>query len=182
MAIHEKSDNELVERFVLAAQRSESTIERIKKDPRALKTALMKAVEGIPTVLFAEPEDLAIDLFVPFRESFEVISKPDENHLRRAEIGITDAFAGVARTGSICVSYSRNLSGTISLFARTHVAVLDAKTIVERPRDVFTTAVLKDKALSRDFVIITGPSSTADMGPLVRGVHGPGKLHIIILE
>ena len=34
----------------------------------------------------------------------------------------------------------------------------------------------------RDLVFITGPSATADMGPLVRGVHGPHRLHILLLE
>ena len=36
-----------------------------------------------------------------------------------------------------------------------------------------------DAAIS---VFVTGPSATADMGPLVRGVHGPHKLHIIVLR
>jgi len=31
-------------------------------------------------------------------------------------------------------------------------------------------------------VFVTGPSATADMGPLVRGVHGPHKLHILVLR
>jgi len=30
-------------------------------------------------------------------------------------------------------------------------------------------------------VFVTGPSATADMGPLVRGVHGPHQLHVIVL-
>ena len=45
----------------------------------------------------------------------------------------------------------------------------------------FSEAYLEGKGLKRSFTFITGPSATADMGPLVRGVHGPGKLHIIVL-
>ena len=54
--------------------------------------------------------------------------------------------------------------------------------IVPRVRDLFSREVLEGKGLARSFTFITGPSATADMGPLVRGVHGPGKLHIIVLE
>jgi len=63
-----------------------------------------------------------------------------------------------------------------------HIALLPAEKIVERPRDLFHQDCLDGDGLRLDFVFITGPSATADMGPLVRGVHGPHRLHIIILE
>jgi L-lactate dehydrogenase complex protein LldG len=42
--------------------------------------------------------------------------------------------------------------------------------------------VLNGEGLTRDFVFITGPSATADMGPLVRGVHGPHRQHVIVVR
>jgi L-lactate dehydrogenase complex protein LldG len=67
------------------------------------------------------------------------------------------------------------------MLTRKHIVVVDADTIVSRPSEVFSESCLDGKGLSRSFSFITGPSATADMGPLVRGVHGPGKLHIIIV-
>jgi L-lactate dehydrogenase complex protein LldG len=130
----------------------------------------------------AEPDDLPPELWAPLRDLEKVIDHPTDDQLRCAGVGITDAFAGVARTGSVCVAMTGNLGGAVSLFPRNHVAVLDARYIVPRPGDVFTAGQLENKGLERSFVFITGPSVTADMGELVRGVHGPDHLHIIILE
>jgi len=63
-----------------------------------------------------------------------------------------------------------------------HIAVMSAEKITERPGDLFNPNFLDGKGLQRNFVFVTGPSATADTGPLVRGVHGPHRLHIIILE
>jgi len=74
------------------------------------------------------------------------------------------------------------LEYSVGLFTRRHIAVLAAASIVARPRDVFDNPRVKKLSADSDFVFITGPSATADMGSLVRGVHGPGSLHIIILD
>jgi len=73
-------------------------------------------------------------------------------------------------------------TGMASLLAPLHIAVVAAETIVPQPRDLFREDVLGGKGLIRNFVFITGPSATADMGPLVRGVHGPHRLRIIVLK
>ena len=70
------------------------------------------------------------------------------------------------------------MNGFASLIPRLHIAVVDAASIVPQPRDVITSAI----GMQSDIVFITGPSATADMGPLVRGVHGPHKLHILVLR
>ena len=90
---------------------------------------------------------------------------------------------GARVKGEAFVGYMhQGYAGVISLLSRTHIAVLSAETIVERPADLFDPNCLGGKGLQRNFVFVTGPSATADMGPLVRGVHGPHHLHIIILE
>lgn len=99
-----------------------------------------------------------------------------------ADVGVTDAFAGIAHSGSICVTVDHEYAGYLSLVTRVHIAVLSTKDIVERPGDLLREDCLDGKGLQRNFVFITGPSCTADMGPLVRGVHGPHRLHIIILN
>jgi len=73
------------------------------------------------------------------------------------------------------------MNGPMSLLAPYQIAVLAAENLVPSPRDLFSPQYLEGKGLTRDFVFVTGPSATADMGPLVRGVHGPHKLHIVLL-
>ena len=172
----------LLSQFIAAAEDVAATVETVEKSPEALNTALLKAIRGKDGVILAEPDDLDPAFFEPFRENSQVVTEPTEEQLSSFQVGITDAFAGIARTGSVCVTNSQKLSGAVSLFTREHIAVLDLDWLVEKPREVFTSPLLKKKGLNRSFVFVTGPSATADMGTLVRGVHGPGKLHIILLE
>jgi len=172
----------LLDQFIFTAQRASATVEIIKNSPEALKTAIQKNIKNEEKVLLAQPDDLPVLLFNPLEQLSNIITHPSEEQLASTKVGITDCFAGIARTGSICVSISKSLASSVSLYTQEHIAILDSKSIVPRPRDVFSPDYLEGKGLERNFVFITGTSATADMGPLVRGVHGPGKLHIIILE
>jgi L-lactate dehydrogenase complex protein LldG len=173
---------ELIEQFTEVAIAAGSTVECCQKSAAALNKALVSAIAGYAPVVFAQPDDLPVALFQEFLHKSQPLTKPDENQLQSASVGITDAFAGVARTGSVCVTISPRMSSAYSLYARRHIAVIDASTIVARPRDIFVDDSLRAKAIGRSFILVSGPSATADMGPLVRGVHGPGHLHIVILD
>lgn len=172
---------ELIEQFVFSASGTTAAVERIPSNPEALNASLLKeAGEGL--IFLAGPCDLDPSLFSLFRENERVISDPAPDQMRTIRVGVTDAFCAVASTGSVCVSIGPGLLGPASSLTRKHIAVVDSSTIVARPRDVFSEKYIGEKGMKRSFSFITGPSATADMGPLVRGVHGPGKLHIIVLE
>ena len=98
-----------------------------------------------------------------------------------ANVGVTDAFGCVASSGSVCVAADGE-AGYVSLLTRLHIVLARAADMVERPGDVFQPDRLGGKGLRRNFVFVTGPSATADMGPLVRGVHGPHQLHVLLLD
>lgn len=105
---------------------------------------------------------------------------PDEATLAAGPVGITDAFAGVAETGSVALSNVQGLNGPVSLFTHRHIVLLESWRMVARPRDLFTRTDWMEHMLN--MVFITGPSATADMGKLVRGVHGPTWLDIVLLD
>lgn len=172
----------LLDQFIFTAQRAAATVEIITNSPESLKRAIQKNVRTEEKALLAQPDDLPVSLFKPLEKLSNIITDPTEEQMANIKIGITDCFAGIARTGSICVSISKSLASSVSLYTREHIAVLNSQYIVHRPRDIFSPNSLEGKGLNRNFVFITGTSATADMGPLVRGVHGPGKLHIIILD
>ncbi len=172
----------LIEQFIHAVQQTTATAENIPATKNALTDALLKASEDEEFILLADPDVLDPDLFSIFKSHKRVITRPDTTQLASIRTGVTDAFCGVASTGSVCVPVSINLSSPVSMLTLKHIAVVHAKTIVPRPRDVFSKDILGRAGLTRSFTFITGPSATADMGPLVRGVHGPGYVHIIILE
>lgn len=155
-------------------------MERVPKTAGALASAVGRIATG--HIAIAEPLDLPAELFAELYRLPGIVRARSKTELAACDVGITDAFAAVARTGSVCVTVDYGYSGAISLLARLHIAVVAADMIVERPAETFDPNRFGGKGLTRNFVFITGPSATADMGPLVRGVHGPHKLHVIILE
>ena len=170
----------LVEEFEQSARAAAATVERVPRTPEQIAAAVARIVPGGPLAV-ADPVCLPSLLFDACRRLPGVFSERTRQAMDRCMVGITDAFAGVARTGSVCIAVDHQDCGAISLLSRFHVAVLPAEHIVERPGDLFRADRLKGEGLRRNFVFITGPSATADMGPLVRGVHGPHRLHIIVV-
>lgn len=171
---------ELVLQFEAAATSAAASVERVPNSAGSLAAAVRRIANG--RIAIAETLDLPSDLFSDLRRLPGIMTGRSKLELAACDVGVTEAFAGVARTGSVCVAVDHDYSGIISLLARMHVAVLSAENITERPGDLFSPGFLNGKAMQRNFVFITGPSATADMGPLVRGVHGPHQLHIVILE
>lgn len=171
-----------LETFEASAKAAVATVDIVERTPVALRDAIWRAAGGADRLLFAPPQDLPAELFGEFARDPRVRAEPSTEEMVNSPAGVTEAFAGVARTGSVCVDVGYQQTGMASLLAPLHIAVLAAETIVPQPRDLFREDVLGGKGLTRSFVFITGPSATADMGPLVRGVHGPHRLHIIVLR
>ena len=68
-----------------------------------------------------------------------------------------------------------------SLIPPVHIALLDRTQIVGDLFDYFDR--LASTGLPANINLITGPSKTADIeGILITGVHGPGVVHVLLLE
>lgn len=182
MAISIPSIETRVEQFIGAARAAAATVEVVPPSPVGLSQAILHVAAGVNRILFVPPHDLSQELFAEFLSDSRVVVDPTADEMVHSAAGVTEAFAGVARTGSVCVDVSYQRSGVVSLLVPLHIVVVAAEAIVPQPRDLFRSDVLERKGLTRDFVFLTGPSATADMGPLVRGVHGPHRLHIIVLR
>ena len=103
--------------------------------------------------------------------------------LEKVPVGITGAIAGLADTGSIIVDSSAGRSRGASLLPPVHVALLPAANLYP---DLPTWMAQQGGDILGDIAnltIISGPSKTADIElNLVLGVHGPGEIHVILLE
>ena len=63
-----------------------------------------------------------------------------------------------------------------------HVAVVDTTQVLPDLYDCLD-ALGERPQLPANVSLITGPSKTADIeGELVTGVHGPGELHVVLVE
>jgi L-lactate dehydrogenase complex protein LldG len=98
-----------------------------------------------------------------------------------ADFGITGADYAIADTGSLVMLSSANEARMISLLPPVHIAVLARDRILANLDELFLK--LPDPGrLTSSMVLITGPSRTADIEQiLIRRVHGPGDLHVIIV-
>ena len=98
-----------------------------------------------------------------------------------ADVGITSADYALADTGSLVMIASPREARLVSLLPPAHIAVVPRDRILTGLDELFS--VLPDPAaVTSSMVLITGPSRTADIEQiLVRGVHGPGQITVVVV-
>jgi L-lactate dehydrogenase complex protein LldG len=176
-----KTKEELIKEFIDKAKAACANVISVTDDPSSIKSALQKNTEGENEILVSNPGIIERSFFEQIFDDAKYLNNFDKEQLRNAKTGITPAVCGIASTGSVIVPIIDDYTSYISMLVRNHIVILDGKNIVGKPRDLFDEEN-ENRFLKGSYSIITGPSATADMGPLVRGVHGPGKLHIIVTE
>ena len=98
-----------------------------------------------------------------------------------AEIGISSADYALADTGTLVMLTESGESRLISLLPPCHIAVIEQAKILSSLDELFTLTP-QPAARSSAMALITGPSRTADIEMrLVRGVHGPGEIHVLVV-
>jgi L-lactate utilization protein LutC len=97
------------------------------------------------------------------------------------DIGITSADFALADTGTLVMLSSPQEARMISLLPPKHLAIVPAERILSGLDELFTR--LPNPAVETSaMVLITGPSRTADIEQiLVRGVHGPGEITVVVV-
>lgn len=109
----------------------------------------------------------------------------DEPSLRAAcataAFGITGADFGLAETGTL-VTRSGTEARLASLLPPSHIAILPLSRMLTGLDELFER-VPQPADAGASMVFITGPSRSADIEMiLVRGVHGPKVVHVIVVE
>lgn len=97
-----------------------------------------------------------------------------------AEIGVTGCDAAVAETASLVLFSAPGRSRAVSLLPPTHIAIVQTNQMRFTMAEVFTEQAERFRAAA-SCTIITGPSRTADIElTLTLGIHGPGKVIVIV--
>ncbi|WP_299361233.1 LUD domain-containing protein [uncultured Paracoccus sp.] len=95
-----------------------------------------------------------------------------------AALGI--AVRGIAESGSLVIRSGADKPILLSFLPLHHIVVLRADTLVAHLDDY--AAIMQGEAQPRNAILITGPSGTTDIeGSYVRGAHGPGFLHVVMV-
>jgi L-lactate dehydrogenase complex protein LldG len=98
-----------------------------------------------------------------------------------ADIGITSADYALSDTGTLVMISSPAEARLVSLLPMMHLAILPRERILTGLDELFTL-IPRPADQTSSMVLITGPSRTADIEQiLVRGVHGPGQIGVIIV-
>ncbi len=97
--------------------------------------------------------------------------------------GVTGTSAGLADTGSIVLTSGPGRPRSASLVPPVLFAFLTVTDIYPDLASWLHTAGNHALRSAANVVIITGPSRTADIElNLVIGVHGPGEIHVVLVE
>jgi L-lactate dehydrogenase complex protein LldG len=138
------------------------------------------------SVLHAVVEPPAIGASFPFDDltlDTEAINvHPTPADVQEARTGVTAARLAIADYGTLVIQSGPDATEASSLFPALHVAVLRASDVVPTMKEAFQHLETVFRAHPTTAVLATGPSATADMGALVRGAHGPKRVHVILVE
>ena len=174
--------DELLARFIAESDAAKATIARLgtrDEIPAAAEAYLtansqpfeIKAAPGLASLPWADQTQLSVQFG----------RAEGSNH-----VGVTEAFAGIAETGTLMVLSGPDNPASLNFLPDTHMVVLDASRIVGAYEDGW--ALLRREYGQTDFMPrmvnwITGPSRSADIELiLLLGVHGPRRLHILLID
>ena len=97
-------------------------------------------------------------------------------------IGLTGAVAGLADTGSLALVSGPGRGRIASLLPPLHIAMLRVSQL-HASYAAFLAAHPRIEDTGSNLVLVTGPSRTADIEmTLTRGVHGPGEVHVVLID
>ena len=101
-----------------------------------------------------------------------------------AAVTVVGCVAMVAATGSVVVDARSARGRSISLLPPVCVVVARRSRLVATPGDVLRNREdFWAGEVPSQVVFITGPSRSADIEmTLTRGVHGPGELHVVVVD
>jgi L-lactate utilization protein LutC len=101
-----------------------------------------------------------------------------------ADAGITGVDYLVAETGSVVLLADREEPRSVSLLPPVHIAVAERGQLLADLFDLFDPQRWRGHGAPPScLTVITGPSKTGDIElRLVTGVHGPGEVHVILVD
>jgi len=104
--------------------------------------------------------------------------------LLAADVGISEADAALADTGTLVELSGSGRGRLVSLLAPVHIALVSRRNLFPDLATFFRAFKIREQThISSAVTFITGPSRTADIEQILTlGVHGPGVLCIALVD
>lgn len=166
-------DEDLPARFEREARSVGMEVERVEDAVPGL-AALLRAESASRIHLGIEDEALRARVEQGLRDA-GIECVPD---VHDCGVSVTDAHAALAETGTIVLHPASHQSRGASLAPWLHVVLLQSERVLPDMLDYFARCDARERGAR---ILVTGPSKTADIeGELVQGVHGPGRVRILL--
>ncbi len=172
----------LIDHFVAEAERATATVERLtsrEQVPAAVAAYLER--HALPAELKVSPALKGLDWAGQTALRAEFGRAGGDDH-----VGVSEAFAGIAETGTLVLLSGPETPATLNFLPDTHFVVLKAARIGGSYEDAWARLRQErgpDGFMPRVVNWITGPSRSADIELiLLLGVHGPRRLHILLID
>jgi L-lactate utilization protein LutC len=112
-----------------------------------------------------------------------VIERSERKEWFPADMGLSGVDYLIAETGSVVLASRREQPRSLSLLPPLHIAVAERSQLLPDLFDLFSSNASRSEDLPACLSIVTGPSKTGDIElRLVTGVHGPGEIHVILID
>ena len=167
-----------LDRFERECLAVSASVERVRVDDAV--ATVVRALDGATRVaVAADTPDADAVLAACGAERYADVA-PDRDRAGALEAVVTGCTAAVAATGSI-ITTAGEAGRAAALIAPVHVCVVRASDLVDGIHELMTGGRL-DPAGSL-IAFQSGPSRSADIEKtLILGVHGPGRVHVVLVE
>ena len=176
------SDEGLVETFMEKAGLAAATVEKIA-DGAALATGITRFLRerNLPMRLRRGRDRRLDELLLAHSGTLETVYGKAEDMDHAA---LSHAFAGLAESGTLVLASGQDNPSTLNFLPPCHLVVVRASDIVRSQEEMWARFRRRTQGdMPRTVNFITGPSRSADIEQtLLLGAHGPGSLHIFVLE
>ena len=123
------------------------------------------------------------NILAQVKSDAKFLDAPSQAELFDCDLGVTGAQWAIAETGTMVLQSERERNRLASLVPPVHVAIIRRSRIRRTMSEILDLIQNDDIGLSRAVTFITGPSRTSDIElTLAIGVHGPGELHVVIID
>lgn len=137
------------------------------------------AQQNLPPALAVSPHPLLQS--IPFKRAAQLRLRFG-TALPSDEVCLTQAFAGIAETGTLLMPSGPTRPTSNNLLPDNAIVLIEAGRIFGCYEEAFDL-LRAEGAMPRNVMLITGPSRSADIEQTLElGAHGPRRLHVLIVD
>lgn len=181
-----------IDRFAESAQARGAELIRVKRAEAVDQVLATLETTGRGPVALSGSGDWLIAALTEQLEASGVVRVDGAGKSERGEpfpaienvgVGLTGVEAALADTGSLVLRSGEGNSLLASLLPWVHLAIVPASSVLDSMGDWLAAGGDERVRTASQVVLVTGPSRTADIEmTLTVGVHGPGRLVVLLLE